>query len=189
MPLGIQVSCTLAAVLLFLLAPESADSETNASAIHQQGAESSAAASPGTGPTLSDREKAGLRGPMEECTVETTTPWSQGSSAWPNPDSLLSPAVRERLLAEPGALEKAEGELAQFLGDRRLLALSSYVYDDEGRVIEKHRRFGPSEEEITKITYNGHDDEAEEIEPASTPRYSPAQFDGCLSYQFDNLGK
>ena len=188
MPLGIQANCTLAAILLFQLAPESADSGTTVSPTHQQGAESAAAVSPGTSPTLSHREKAGLRGPVEECAVETTAPSGPGSSAWPNPDSLLSPEVRERLSAEPGALEKAGGELAQFLEDWRLLARSSYVCDDQGRVIEKHSRFGPSEEEITRITYNDHGDEAEQIETTSNPRSSPAQFDARLGYQYDNLG-
>lgn len=81
MLLGIQVHCTLAAILLFLLAPQSANSGTTASPTDQQG-DSAAAVSRGSGPTVSDREKAGLRGSVEECTVETITPPGPTSRPW-----------------------------------------------------------------------------------------------------------
>jgi hypothetical protein len=84
MPLCIQVNRRLAAILLFLLAPECADSETAASPTHQQGAESNATVSQGTGPTLSHCEKPGLRDRGERCAVQLTTPSGLSSFAWPS---------------------------------------------------------------------------------------------------------
>lgn len=69
-------------VVLFLLAPQPANARTGGPRPHQQGAASSVATSHGDLPMLSDREKAGLRGPVEECTVETTTSPGPSSRAW-----------------------------------------------------------------------------------------------------------
>jgi YD repeat-containing protein len=101
-------------------------------------------------------------------------------------DSLLSPDTVRRIAAEPGGAEQLEKELARFLGDQRVLAHSSYVYDDQGRVIEKRNRFGPSGETTTKITYNDQGDEAEHIDTDSN---HPSFSGGVLfQYQYDNFG-
>jgi YD repeat-containing protein len=351
---GIQMNGILSALLLFLLAPQSADNGNSASSADSQ-RESATAAVTGPSATLSDREKAGLRGLVEECTVESTTPSRPGSSAWrivnttkydpdgriyqtgyinndgskgmesftysaeghllrtvwdtngktsdtiynydpqdrliavtsdaewstnfeydeqgrktrfvksklkasdngddrsrlgvdiesenvdlfvfppaggmvktlyneldqiyesliygPNGDllkrltraydpkgrviesslfiesldSFLSPEVRKRLAAEPGAFEKAQQEIAEFLGDQGLLARSSYVYDDHGRIIEKHVHVGPTKE-ITRITYNDQGDKAEEFETTSDPARSSGQSEARFSYQYDDFG-
>jgi YD repeat-containing protein len=324
MPLGIQVNCTFAAILLFLLAPQSANSGTTASPANQQGAEAASAASQREIPMVSDREKAGPRGPVEECTVEMIAPPGSTSHAWRmitatkyDPDGriyqhsyinndgskgvesltydteghllremwdaqngtsdtiytydvqgrlisitgvrdrsttfeyddqgrktrivkselkasstdnrggfgvsidsddlfiappaggmvrtsfnerdqatesqvyaasgdvasrltrtydakgrvtelsyvienlalLLPPEARERLAAEPGAAEEMEREF--------VMVRISYSYDEKGRVAEKHEHTGVSRETTTKITYNDHGDEMEEIATAS----------------------
>jgi YD repeat-containing protein len=351
---GIQLNGTVSTILLFLLAPQSARSGTTAApADHQR--QSATAALAETSATMSDREKSGLHGLVEECTVESTTPSGPGSSAWrmvsttkydpdgriyqtgyinndgskgmesftysaeghllrtvwdtngkssdtiynydpqdrliavtsdadwstsfeydeqgrktrivksklkvsdngndqsrsgvdiesenvdlfvfppaggmvktsynerdqtyeslvygPNGDLLkrltraydpkgrvvesslliesldpfLSPEARERLAAEPGALEKAQAEIARFLGDQGLLARATYVYDDQGRVVEKHIHFA-SREQTTRITFNDHGDKAEEFETTSDPSRPPEQSEARFSYQYDTFG-
>ena len=103
-------------------------------------------------------------------------------------DSILSPDTRKKIAAEPGGAEELEKELARFLGDQRVLAHSSYVYDDQGRVIEKHDRFGPSDETTTKITYNDQGDDAQEITTSLSSRASPQQPPALFKYQYDNFG-
>jgi hypothetical protein len=103
-------------------------------------------------------------------------------------ESLLPPATREQLESDPNAFEKMQAELAEFLGDQKVLARASYVYDDQGRVAEKHDEFGPSDNMITKITYNDHGDEAEEIRTTSHPPHSSEETDARFSYQYDSLG-
>ena len=51
-------------------------------------------------------------------------------------ESLLPPATREQLESDPNALEKMQAELAEFLGDEKVLARMSYIYD--GRVSRSH---------------------------------------------------
>jgi YD repeat-containing protein len=104
-----------------------------------------------------------------------------------NFDSFMSPEERARLAAEPGALEKAQEEIAHFLGDQGLLTRSTYVYDDQGHIVEKHRRFA-SREEITRITYNDRGDEAEESETASDPSRPTEQSGARFSYEYDSVG-
>ncbi len=83
MALGIHVKGVLAAiVVLFLLTPQSANTRTSVSRPHQQDTASVVATSHGDLPMLSDREKGGLRGPVEECTLETITPPGPNSRAW-----------------------------------------------------------------------------------------------------------
>jgi YD repeat-containing protein len=103
-------------------------------------------------------------------------------------DSILPPDAVKRIAAEPGGAEELEKELARFLGDQRVLAHSSYVYDDQGRVIEKHRRFGPSGETITKITYNDQGDEAQAIATTPDAPSSPQQPGTLYKYRYDNFG-
>jgi YD repeat-containing protein len=334
MPLGTHADGVLAAaVVLFLFAPQSANARTGGSRPRQQGAASAGTTSHGEVPVLSDREKAGLRGPVEECILETITPPGPTSHAWRmvyttkyDPDGrmyqlnyvnndgskgmesltydtkghllrvvwdtqggtrdtiysydaqgrligitgepyrntvfeyddqghktriikselkapsssarnqgsgiqiegddliafpppgglvktlfnerdqpiesqvyaasgdltsrltraydakgrvadssyviedfgiLLPPEGRERLAADPAASEEMKTQFLKLLGDRRSLIRISYIYDDEGRVIEKHERTGVARERITKIIYNDHGDKMQEIATAS----------------------
>lgn len=102
--------------------------------------------------------------------------------------SILPPDAVKQISAEPGGAEALEKELARFLGDQHVLAYSSYAYDDQGRVIEEHNRFGPSRETITKITYNDQGDEAQAIETTSDASSSPQPSGILLKYQYDNFG-
>ena len=93
--------------------------------------------------------------------------------------------TRAGLRSNPGALE---AQLAQMLGDQNEAARVSYVYDDQGRVSEKHDDFGRSDNTITKITYNDHGDEAEEVRTRSHPLHSPEETHVRYSYQYDSFG-
>jgi len=94
-------------------------------------------------------------------------------------------ATREHMRSDPKALEAL---LAQMLGDQNVAARVSYHYDDQGRVSEKHDDFGRSDNEITKITYNDHDDEAEEIRTTLHSSGSPEEYETRFSYQYDSFG-
>jgi len=116
---------------------------------------------------------------------------------------LLSPEDRARLAADPAASEEMKTQFVKFLGDQRSLFQTSYIYDDEGRVVEKHDRVG-SRETITKITYNDHGDEMEEIRTTSGDLHPPKDGEGGksskaasspveqsnarFSYQYDGFG-
>jgi YD repeat-containing protein len=97
MHLGNYLRCAPAVVLVFLVAPKLANSKTAASSTHQQAVatstttasgKSDAASSPpkattvASAATMSDREKAGLRGDVEECSVERITPASSTAPGW-----------------------------------------------------------------------------------------------------------
>ena len=84
--------------------------------------------------------------------------------------------------------EGLEAQLAQVLGDRNVMYQVSYVYDDQARVSEKHYDSGRSENTITKITYNDHGDEAEEIRTTSHPPKPSEEFDTRFEYQYDSFG-
>lgn len=94
-------------------------------------------------------------------------------------------ATRKGLRSDPEALE---AQLAQMLGDGNMFARVSYLYDDQSRVSEKHDDFGRSDNTITKITYNEHGDEAEEIRTGSHPPGSPEEYDTRFTYQYDSFG-
>jgi len=115
----------------------------------------------------------------------------------------LTPEGRELLAANPAAYEEERRELIERI---------SYVYDDEDRIVEKYDHEGFSQETITKITYNDHSDEIEEIStvcgelnqpeepkggdqavrppsgapdsPSATPESHVVQF----SYRYDSFG-
>lgn len=57
----------------------------------------------------------------------------------------------------------------------------SYIYDDEGRVAEKHERTGFAREKITKIIYNDRGDKMQEIATASGALNPPKNKEGELS--------
>lgn len=93
--------------------------------------------------------------------------------------------TRKGLRSDPAALE---ARLAQMLGDQNVFARVSYVYDDQGRLSEKHDDFGRSDNTITKITYNDHGDEAGEVRTRSHPPGSPEEYDTRFTYQYDSFG-
>jgi YD repeat-containing protein len=97
MPLGNYLRCAPAVVVVFLLAPRFAISGTTASSTSQQATANSttsisdnseAASAPSKAATLapaaksSARDKAGLRGDVEECSLEMITPASPTSPIW-----------------------------------------------------------------------------------------------------------
>jgi YD repeat-containing protein len=76
-----------------------------------------------------------------------------------NPGLLLSPETRELIAAEPGAAEELSRPI--------VMIRISYTYDDQGRVAEKHEHNGYARETVTKIAYNDHGDEIEELSTAT----------------------
>jgi YD repeat-containing protein len=82
MRLAIGAKFALAATLVLIVAPGLESSDTKTSSANQQPAEASDATSQEEIPKMSDREKAGLRGPVESCTVENTTPAGPRTHAW-----------------------------------------------------------------------------------------------------------
>ncbi len=72
-------------------------------------------------------------------------------------------------------------QFLKVLGDQRSLIRISYIYDDEGRVAEKHERTGFAREKITKIIYNDRGDKMQEIATASGALNPPKNKEGELS--------
>jgi YD repeat-containing protein len=119
---------------------------------------------------------------------------------------LLSfPAETQRqFLAEPGASEELEKQLIKVLGEKRDFTRTTYKYDADGRLIEKHTYMGPSMETIANITYNDHSDKLEEHtttispldphqreqsgEPSSTATPPSQQSVTHYSYKYDTFG-
>jgi YD repeat-containing protein len=119
---------------------------------------------------------------------------------------LLSfPAETQRqFLAEPGASEELEKQLIKILGEKRDFTRTTYKYDADGRLIEKHTYMGPSMETIANITYNDHSDKLEEHtttisppdphqreqsgEPSSTATTPSQQSVTHYSYKYDTFG-
>lgn len=129
----------------------------------------------------------------------------ESSLAIDNLAGLISPDAIKRAADEPGGTEELEKEVARFLGDQGILADSSYVYDDQGRVIEQRHRVGPSDKTITKISYNDQGDEVEAIttdfhqkrpndakegklSSASDSPSSPVESQTHFSYQYGSFG-
>lgn len=103
-------------------------------------------------------------------------------------ESLLPPAIIEQLASDREAFGQMESEFAKFLGPQQILSRTSYTYDDQGRVKETDDQFGPSDNTITKITYNDRGDEAEEVRITSHDA-QPAEEDVAnFSYQYDSFG-
>jgi len=74
----------------------------------------------------------------------------------------LPAETQQQFSAEPGAAEELAMQLTQFLGEQRNFTRTTYRYDANGRLTEKHTHMGPSMETIANITYNDHDDKLEE---------------------------
>jgi len=73
-PLSIRVNYKFAVILLFLLLPQSSTCGMGSRTSDEQSTETAGKPSDGESPAMSDRERAGLRGPVEQCTEETITP-------------------------------------------------------------------------------------------------------------------
>jgi len=74
----------------------------------------------------------------------------------------LPPEAQQEFMAQPGAAEELAKQLTEFLGEQRNFTRTTYRYDADGRLTEKHTYIGPSMESIAKITYNNHSDKSEE---------------------------
>jgi YD repeat-containing protein len=112
--------------------------------------------------------------------------------------------AREELLAQAGSAEEVAKQFAAFLGEQRNFMRTTYKYDANGRLIEKHTYLGPSMETITKLTYNDHSDKNEEQtiftgdpnnpgnEPSrETPSSAPLPSQTSVtrySYKYDSFG-
>ena len=102
----------------------------------------------------------------------------------------------ERQYSLPGILLGTSAFTAAFCS--KMQPRNSYIFDAEGRVAEKHVRFGAYPEMITKITYNDHGDKMEEHttmfgdmndamseeESESSSQESYSRY----SYQYDSFG-
>jgi hypothetical protein len=70
-------------------------------------------------------------------------------------------AVPEDLVGQMNdAQQKA---IAKFMGNAFASGESSYKYDPQGRVVEKHRALGAMGDELTKTAYNDHGDVSDEV--------------------------
>jgi YD repeat-containing protein len=74
----------------------------------------------------------------------------------------LSAEAQQEFMAQPGAAEELAKQLTEFLGEQRNFTRTTYSYDADGRLTEKHTCIGPSMQSIAKITYNDHSDKSEE---------------------------
>jgi YD repeat-containing protein len=74
----------------------------------------------------------------------------------------LPAEAQQQFTAEPGAAEELANQMNEFLGEQRNFMRSTYSYDSDGRLTEKHTHMGPSMETITKTAYNDHGDKLEE---------------------------
>ena len=76
----------------------------------------------------------------------------------------LPAEAQQQIMAEPGAAEELAQHLTKLLGEQRNFMRTTYMYDADGRLTQKHTHMGPSMETIANITYNDHSDKLEEHE-------------------------
>jgi YD repeat-containing protein len=76
----------------------------------------------------------------------------------------LPEEAQQEFLAHPETTEQLIQGLTQLFGEQRNFMRTTFKYDDDGRLIEKHHHTGYSMETSTKITYNDHFDKLEEHE-------------------------
>jgi len=74
----------------------------------------------------------------------------------------LPAEAQQEFLAQPGAAEALAKKMTEFLGEKRDFMRTTYTYDADGRLTQKHTHMGPSMETIANITYNDHSDKLEE---------------------------
>jgi hypothetical protein len=104
-----------------------------------------------------------------------------------------------KMLSRPDFEEMA---IAELLGPQKAISEISYVYDAQGRMIEKRERLGRSLEIVTAITYNEHSDKLREMisqsgDPNVPKGVSPGGDTGAVlpqrterkySYRYDAFG-
>jgi YD repeat-containing protein len=113
----------------------------------------------------------------------------------------LPEEAQQEFLAHPETTEQ-QG-LTQLFGEQRNFMRTTFKYDDDGRLIEKHHHTGYSMETSTKITYNDHSDKLEEHEfttgdpnpprdtqpgETSSPASILPESTVSYSYKYDNFG-
>ena len=112
--------------------------------------------------------------------------------------------AQQEFMAQPDAAEELAKQLTEFLGEQRNFTRTTYTYDADGRLTEKHTYIGPSMESIAKITYNDQSDKSEEhtiliggpnpsrdaqpseASPGAPP--SSQQTEARYSYKYDTFG-
>jgi YD repeat-containing protein len=70
--------------------------------------------------------------------------------------------TQQQFLAESGVAEELARQFTKLLGEQHDFTRTTYKYDAEGRLTEKHAHLGPSMEIVSKIAYNDHSDKTEE---------------------------
>jgi len=110
--------------------------------------------------------------------------------------------AQQQLMAEPGAAEEMTKQFTKLLGEKRDLIRTTYTYDADGRLTEKHAHMGRSMEVITKTAYNDRSDKSEEhtttISPLNPPGDAqsseasqappPQESQVRYSYKYDTFG-
>jgi YD repeat-containing protein len=115
----------------------------------------------------------------------------------------LPEEAQQEFLAHPETTEQLMQGLTQLFGEQRNFMRTTFKYDDDGRLIEKHHHTGYSMETSTKITYNDHSDKLEEHEfttgdpnpprdtqpgETSSPASILPESTVSYSYKYDNFG-
>jgi hypothetical protein len=116
----------------------------------------------------------------------------------------LPPEAQQEFMAQPDAAEELAKQLTEFLGEQRNFTRTTYSYDADGRLTEKHTYISASMESIAKITYNDHSDKSEEHTiliggPNPSPDAQPSeaspgappssqQTETRYSYKYDTFG-
>lgn len=77
--------------------------------------------------------------------------------------AILPAEMKAQLLAEPGAAQEMQRQLAQLLGAESEMFKTSYVYDPGGNLIEKRLHVGYNQETVTSFTYDGNGNKIREI--------------------------
>ena len=196
MPLSIRVNYKFAAILLFLLLPQSSNCRMDSRTPDEQSTETTGTASHGEHPTMSRLVRR----------YDAKGRVSESNYVIEDIEFILPAQAREQLMAEPGASEELKMQLIQLLGAQREFSRNSYIYDAEGRVAEKHFRVGAHQEMITKITYNDNGDkmqehtttvgelnptksaEGSEIAPTARASLSPQESEVRYGCQYDSFG-
>ncbi|HWW18956.1 MAG TPA: hypothetical protein VNY81_10060 [Candidatus Saccharimonadales bacterium] len=77
--------------------------------------------------------------------------------------AILPAEMKAQLLAEPGAAQEMQRQLAQLLGAESEMFKTSYVYDPRGNLIEKRLHVGYNQETVTSFAYDGNGNKIREI--------------------------
>ena len=80
---------------------------------------------------------------------------------------LLPAEMKAQLMNEPGATQEMQRQLAELLGAQNEMVKTSYVYDPEGRLIEKRDQLGYNHETVTSFVYDGNGNKIKETSKTS----------------------